>query len=153
MSHTTPGRIGCALAVLLLVSRGPGSTVVAGEAPERLPIAVGPAWLLVELADSEEERRRGLMHRDRLEPGHGMLFVYPEPRPVVFWMKNTRIPLDLLYLDARGRLVQIRADTPPCRGDPCPVYPSDSPVRYVLELSAGEAARLGLRPGHRLNFP
>lgn len=107
----------------------------------------------VEIADDDAERARGLMFRDSLARGHGMLFLHDAEEPQAYWMKNTRIPLDILYFDSERRLVSQQRDVPPCAaGDRCPPYPSAAPARYVLELNAGEAARLGLRDGAELTF-
>ena len=104
----------------------------------------------VELATSEAAREHGLMMRTTLAADHGMLFVFPDTAPRGFWMKNTLIPLDILYFDAERRLVSAQRDVPPCKADPCPVYPSAGPARYVLELSAGTAGRIGVRDGDTL---
>ena len=101
----------------------------------------------VELATNEAAREHGLMMRTSLAPDHGMLFVFPDTAPRGFWMKNTLIPLDILYFDANRKLVSAQLDVPPCRADPCPIYPSTGPARYVLELSAGTAKRTGVRNG------
>lgn len=107
----------------------------------------------VEVADEEHERTRGLMFRDALETGRGMLFIHEAEEPLAYWMKNTRIPLDILYFNSGRRLVSQQRNVPPCTaGDRCPPYPSDAPARYVLELNAGEAARLGLTSGMALTF-
>jgi len=107
----------------------------------------------VEVADDPQERARGLMFRDRLEAGQGMLFIHDREEPQAYWMKNTRIPLDILYFDASRRLVAQQRDVPPCSlGNACPSYPSRAPALYVLELNAGEATRLQLREGIELRF-
>ena len=107
----------------------------------------------VEIADDDAERARGLMFRDALAEGTGMLFIHPDETPQAYWMKNTRIPLDILYFDSSRRLVSQQRDVPPCTlGDACPAYPSTRAARYVLELNAGEAARLGLGDGAELRF-
>jgi len=107
----------------------------------------------VEIAATEEARARGLMFRDRLEDGHGMLFIHDRQEPQAYWMKNTRIPLDILYFDNARRLVSQQRDVPPCwSGRGCPSYPSRVPARYVLDLNAGEAARLELEDGAELTF-
>src|SRR5690606_9489761 len=107
----------------------------------------------VEIAATEEARARGLMFRDRLEDGHGMLFIHDRQEPQAYWMKNTRIPLDILYFDNARRLVSQQRDVPPCwSGRGCPSYPSRVPARYVLEPTAGEAARLELADGAELPF-
>jgi uncharacterized membrane protein (UPF0127 family) len=107
----------------------------------------------VEIADDDAERARGLMFRDELASGRGMLFIHERQEPLAYWMKNTRIPLDILYFDSDRKLVSQQRDVPPCSlGDRCPPYPSDAPARYVLELNAGEAARIGLQDGAELTF-
>ncbi len=107
----------------------------------------------VEVADDDAERARGLMFRDELAADRGMLFIHERMEPQSYWMKDTRIPLGILYFDDARRLVSQQRDVPPCTlGDACPPYPSDAPARYVLELNAGEAARLGLRDGAQLHF-
>lgn len=107
----------------------------------------------VEVADDAEERRMGLMFRDSMPEDGGMIFIHPSTQRMAYWMKNTRIPLDILYFDERRRLVSQQRDVPPCAlGDGCPSYPSTGPARYVLELNAGQAARLGLKDGAAITF-
>ncbi|TWT19714.1 DUF192 domain-containing protein [Luteimonas wenzhouensis] len=107
----------------------------------------------VEVAVDEAARARGLMFRDSLPDGHGMLFIHDREEPQAYWMKNTRIALDILYFDSALALVSQQRDVPPCSaGNACPPYPSHRPARYVLELNAGEAARLGLAEGARLQL-
>ncbi len=107
----------------------------------------------VEIADDDKERARGLMFRDEMAAGAGMLFVHDREAPQAYWMKNTKIPLDILYFDTARKLVSQQRDVPPCSlGDGCPPYPSTGPARYVLELNAGEAARLNLRNGAELRL-
>ena len=116
-------------------------------------VELGGERFMIEIADDDDERARGLMFRDVLEPGHGMLFIHDRQEPQAYWMKNTRIPLDILYFDDARRLVSQQRDVPPCSaGDRCPPYPSRAPARYVLELNAGEAARLQLEDGAELRF-
>ncbi|MFC0679984.1 DUF192 domain-containing protein [Lysobacter korlensis] len=107
----------------------------------------------VEVADDDAERARGLMFRDVLPAGQGMLFLHEEEEPQAYWMKNTRIPLDILYFDSSRKLVSQQRDVPPCTaGDRCPPYPSNAPARYVLELNAGEAAKMKLEDGTEILF-
>lgn len=108
--------------------------------------------ITVEIADDNAERTRGLMFRDRLEPGTGMVFVHTDEDMLAYWMKNTKIPLDILYFDAQRRLVSV-SHAPPCSlGDRCPPYPSSGPALYVLELNAGEASALGAEAGDTLTL-
>ena len=116
-------------------------------------VELGGKRYTVEVADTDDERARGLMFRDSMDTDKGMLFVFERDEPRAFWMKNTRIPLDILYFDDSRRLVSQQRDVPPCSlGDGCPSYPSNVPARYVLELNAGEAARLKLQDGVELTF-
>mgnify|MGYP003584766620 CR=1 FL=1 len=115
-------------------------------------ITVGPAVFQVDVAKTPEQRERGLMFRRELPPNQGMLFVQPTGR-AAFWMKNTFIPLDLLYFDPDGTLLQIEANALPCQTPDCPVYTSrKATVRYILEINAGAAAQRGIRLNDRLRF-
>lgn len=107
----------------------------------------------VELANDDDSRARGLMFRDHMDADHGMLFIHERQEPQAYWMKNTKIALDILYFDNERRLVSQQRDVPPCSaGNACPPYPSFKPARYVLELNAGQAARLKLEDGAALSF-
>lgn len=107
----------------------------------------------VEIADDNQERAHGLMFRESMDDDNGMLFIHDEEMNLAYWMKNTKIPLDILYFDSNRRLVSQQRDVPPCSlGNGCPPYPSSAPARYVLELNAGQAARMGLKDGAELTF-
>jgi uncharacterized protein len=106
----------------------------------------------VELALTETQRQQGLMHRSELPAEHGMLFVFDREQPLAFWMKNTFIPLDILYFDQERRLVSIAREVPPCRSALCPSYPSIGPALYTLELNAGKAREIGARRGDVLKL-
>lgn len=106
----------------------------------------------VELADTADKRALGLMYRYSLPDDHGMLFIFPGETTRSFWMKNTRIALDILYFDSNLALVSVAENTPPCRSAQCPVYPSKGPAKYVLELNAGKAAELGVKSGDVLEL-
>jgi|TARA_A100001391_G_scaffold183224_1_gene150232 hypothetical protein len=101
----------------------------------------------VEIADTPEETSRGLMFREELGPDAGMLFDFVEERPTSFWMQNTLIPLDMLFIKADGRIVRIHENAKPM--DTTPI-PSGEPVRFVLEIPGGRSAELGLEAGARL---
>ena len=116
-------------------------------------VEIGGRRYAVEIADDNEERARGLMFRDELPADRGMLFVHDREEPLAYWMKNTKIPLDILYFDTQRRLVAQQRDVPPCTlGDGCPPYPSQAPARYVLELNAGQAEQLKLQVGDELRL-
>jgi uncharacterized protein len=107
----------------------------------------------VEIADNDLERARGLMFRESMDEDRGMLFIHDAQQPLAYWMKNTKIPLDILYFDSRQRLVSQQRDVPPCSlGNRCPPYPSRDAAIYVLELNAGQAAKVGLKDGAVLTF-
>jgi len=106
----------------------------------------------VELADTADKRNLGLMFRDSMPDDHGMLFIFPSETRRSFWMKNTRIPLDIFYFDSNLALVSVAENTPPCRTEKCPNYPSDGPAKYVLELNAGKAAELAVKSGDLLEL-
>lgn len=107
----------------------------------------------VELATTAASRSRGLMFREPLAAGQGMLFVFSDEAPRSFWMKNVRFAIDIVYLDADWHIVRVVAQAPSCLHTPCPGYPSRRPARYALELPAGTADRLGLEMGERLPPP
>jgi len=106
----------------------------------------------IEVAEDEAAREHGLMDRTEMAIDHGMLFVFQDDIPRAFWMKNTKIALDMLFFDADRHLVSVQHDVPPCLADPCPAYSSGAPARYVLELNAGQARKLGLVPGDELTI-
>ena len=110
----------------------------------------GAARFAVEIADDEAERAQGLMNRDRLGSGSGMLFVYDAPSDVAFWMKNTLIPLDMIFLDDAGRVTRVHENAVP--GDLTPI-PGPPETLLVLEIKGGLAARLGLGEGAVLRHP
>ena len=113
---------------------------------------VGGRRFSIEVADTEDLRERGLMFRRELAPDQGMLFIHDDASPIAYWMKNTYIALDILYFDERKKLVSARLNVPPCGEQAqCPVYPSAGPAKYVLEINAGLAEQLKLKPGDTLD--
>lgn len=104
----------------------------------------------IEIADDAAERAQGLMHRETLPASAGMLFIYPEAAPRAFWMKNTLIPLDIMFFDSTGTLLNTVANARPMREDP---LPSNGDAQYVLEIQGGLAAKLGLKRGAALRHP
>lgn len=109
--------------------------------------------IFIELAVTREEQVQGLMFREHLDENAGMLFVFEEERGLAFWMKNTLIPLDVLYLDANGVIVDIHTMQPcPPEALQCPNYPSRDEAQYALEINAGRAEELGLEIGETLEI-
>ena len=104
--------------------------------------------VFVELAITPSEKAKGLMFRKSLPEGQGMLFVYDQPLIPPFWMKNTLIPLDILFIGSDYKIKHIATDVPPCKNeDPCPSVAPFEKVRYVLEINGGESARKKIAVG------
>jgi uncharacterized membrane protein (UPF0127 family) len=104
----------------------------------------------VEIADDAGERAQGLMNRESMAKFAGMLFVYDTPQPVAFWMRNTLIPLDMLFFDGSGRLERIKVNATP--HDETPI-PGGDDIRYVLEINGGLSQALGIEPGAVIRSP
>ncbi|MEK0081805.1 DUF192 domain-containing protein [Benzoatithermus flavus] len=139
---------GCGLAAAAAAWAAAASAETAGEL--FIETAKGPRRFTVELADTPETRAKGLMFRESMPVDHGMLFDFGTEQPVAFWMRNTPLPLDMLFIDAHGVVVGIARDTTPYSEEP---IPSGRPVRAVLEVNAGTAERLGIVPGARVRHP
>lgn len=149
--------------LLTLLILGPVAAPVLQAQSEMLDLATFPhSELTIEarggtshafkvwLADSEPRQRQGLMFVRDLPADQGMLFVNDRPRPASFWMKNTYIPLDLLFIDAGGKVLHIFERATPLSLEPMGI---DAPVRAVLEIGGGEAARRGIRVGDKVRHP
>ncbi len=138
------------LALLLAL---PGLAAAQDCAPDRIDVTgdFGAARFAVAVADDPAERARGLMFVEALGPMQGMLFVYPrEADGIAFWMKNTLIPLDMIFADGAGRIVSVHANAVP--GDLTPI-PAGAPARFVLEVAGGRAEALGIEAGDALRHP
>jgi uncharacterized membrane protein (UPF0127 family) len=103
----------------------------------------------VEAARSLEQQRTGMMNRNSLAPDRGMIFPYDPPQPVSFWMQNTLIPLDMIFISPGGKILRIEANAVPLSLDP---VASGGPVEAVLELAGGRSAELGLKAGDQVNW-
>lgn len=97
----------------------------------------------LELAETAAETAQGMMYRRSVPQGTGMLFIMTEERPQSFWMRNTYVPLDIIYLKADGEIVSIQANAQPMNDMP---LPSDGPAKYVLEIAGGGSAQYGIKP-------
>jgi len=142
-----PGLAPCLAFGLMLC--GPATAACVAERVD-LRWPDGRESFAVELADEPEERSRGLMFRSQMDPASGMLFVYESPRRAQFWMKNTLIPLDMIFADATGRVTKVHANAIP--GDLTPIDGGPGVV-FVLEINGGLAARIGITPGAELRHP
>lgn len=152
VDHTCPLYLRCVQSKCAV----PGA--ISGVKDERTPIARfrprgdaagSPISFFLELATDDKQRARGLMYRRSILPDWGMLFVYGANRELSFWMKNTYIPLDMVFIDQRGVVVGILEGVPPLTLDPRTV---GKPARYVLELGSGIAAKSGLKAGMRMTL-
>ena len=152
-------RTGMALLALALTYAGAGFALTPLPPSCQEGVALFPAAhraIHIEIADDQAERAQGLMNRTELAADSGMLFIFDEPREAAFWMKNTLIPLDMLFMDAKGVIRHIHASATPLDLTPVPgAAPGDpSPERLmVLEIAGGEAARLGLQVGMAMSHP
>lgn len=99
-----------------------------------------------------EDRAMGLMFRPTLAPTRVLLFVFDESDFHGIWMKNCRFPIDIVWLDEQRQVVHVAARTPPCKSEPCPVYAPPARARYVVEMNANQAARVGAKSGARFEF-
>lgn len=155
-----PRFLSAALAVLAVLHAVAGSAPPARAQSAAAEAAASELWIetrqgrrvhfTVELALTPEQQSRGLMFRESMPPDAGMLFVFDSVRPVAFWMKNTPLPLDMLFIGADGRIVNIAARTTPFS---TAQVPSAGPVRAVLEINGGVSALLGIAPGDRVIHP
>jgi uncharacterized protein len=125
------------------------AVIVLGCSPHRDRVCFPQKCVNVEIAQTPTERERGLQFRERLGKDEGMLFIFQVPGPERFWMKDTLIPLDMIWIDANKDVIDITANVPPCTADPCASYGPEADVAYVLEVNAGSAARWGLRVGDK----
>ena len=126
---------------------------------ESAPTEAGPAIVLpsaaryrVEIASNPESRAQGLMFRESLAAGRGMLFLFPHPSVESFWMKNCNFPIDIVWMDASRKVIYVNAHTPPCKDDPCPTYGPKTESQFVLEIGDGAAAKEKIVPGAILKF-
>jgi uncharacterized membrane protein (UPF0127 family) len=143
-------------ALLAALTMSVGAGVVARAGPARgasgletveIVTSRGRARFQVEIAATRAQQERGLMFRKSLAPDRGMLFTYKRPQPAAYWMKNTLIPLDILYIQPDGRILSIVRNARPHDETP---LPSGGLVLGVLELTGGRAAQLGILPGDRV---
>ncbi len=105
-----------------------------------------------EIARTPEQQAQGLMFRESLPANSGMIFLFPEGGMHKFWMKNTMIPLDMIWMDSQGKVLFVSANTPPCKADPCPNYGPEVPASSVLEIAGGMAKKEKVEVGSVIRF-
>jgi uncharacterized membrane protein (UPF0127 family) len=136
--------------VLLLVALPARALETFGTSELTVQTAGGPQKFTIELALSPAQMEQGLMFRRSMAPNAGMLFDFKTPTNVTMWMKNTVIPLDMLFLDPKGRIIDIHERAVPYSTD---MIVAKAPSRYVIELNGGTAARLGIKPSDQVTSP
>ncbi len=146
------GLLATGLVLLAACGAAPSGSPTPAASPAAGPRVVMPSGAVyrVEVARTPEEQAQGLMYRESLPPRAGMIFLFTDGGAHNFWMKNTMIPLDILWIDAQGKVIFVSANTPPCKSDPCPSYGPKKPAPTVLELAGGMAAKEGIREGSEL---
>ncbi len=132
--------LACVVALVACHGASPAVTIATSTGPKRVT---------VEVVDSDATRSRGLMYRDRLDDGHGMLFIFDEEKDHSFWMKNTLISLDMIFIGGDGRVVGVHANAVPHSLEPRAV---GRPSRWVLEVTGGWSARAGVSVGDRVEL-
>jgi len=110
---------------------------------------VGSKTYTLEVANTEDSRTRGLMRRDSMPADHGMIFVFKEPQKLAFWMKNTRIPLDIVYIDANAKVDSVKQMQPYVETG---IW-SEGPIQWAIELNQGQAKEAGVKAGDQLTIP
>lgn len=128
------------------------ATALAAPKLEKLTFetSAGPRVFQIEVALTAEQRQTGLMYRRSMPDDHGMLFDFDRPQEISMWMQNTYVSLDMVFVSADGRVTRIAERTEPLSTR---IIPSEGPARYVVELVAGAAERIGLKPGDRVVHP
>ena len=138
------------MAAFALVLSAPAALAELETSPLTIESANGAHAFTVEIADDPEEITTGLMNRESMDPDAGMLFDFGQPREAAMWMKNTLIPLDMLFMDPQGKVIAIARETVP--GSLRTITPG-VPVKSVLELNGGRAEELGIEPGDEVIHP
>ena len=119
---------------------------------ENIKIKIGNQIINAELANTPQKRERGLMFREKLAENEGMLFVFGTEGYHSFWMKNTLIPLDIIWINAEKEIVDIKENFQPCKVGPCESYVPKYPAKYVLEANAGWIKENQLKLGDKTEF-
>lgn len=140
-------------ALLLALAGIVGAASSHGRSARFITIYVQDKPFRVEVADTPEKHALGLMFRRCLKSDFGMLFVFADEEVRSFWMKNTLIPLDMIFINGARQIVGMHESVPPCTADPCPSYESGLPARFVLELAGGTAKKLKLKIGDKIFIP
>lgn len=147
----------CLFCILLIGCSSPSIAIPTFlvNSGQKLPISaqavIAGHTIELEVARTRQQQATGLMYRTSLADNRGMLFTFEPAQTVNFWMKNVRIPLDMLFI-RDGQVKAIKAAAPPCEQEPCPTYGPETAVNQVIELRGGRAKELGLKAGDRVEL-
>lgn len=142
--------IGITLVLVFVLGFSADAVLSSDDLPLRFPSGT---VIVAEVANTPETREKGLMFRDHLPKGGGLLFIFEVAQPYQFWMKNCKFPIDIIWINADKQVVHIAKDAPPCKDDPCPTYgPKNAAALYVLEVAAGFSAKENITLGTRIQF-
>lgn len=146
--------LACLAALAMMISCGGGSESVPAALSRKVVTLPGGQKISAEVMVLEMDMMRGMMFRDSLDADKGMLFAHAQPGTYAYWMYQVRIPLDIIWMDTNHRIVEISANTPPCKSkaSECPKYGGTATAQFVLELAGGMAGKYGLREGQFISF-
>ena len=147
MSIAATGACGSATSAPQAIEKSPAGL---NQVPLTIQTAKGKHRFTVEVAETSEQQAQGLMFRQSLDPDRGMIFPRTPPEDATFWMKNTLIPLDMVFIREDGTIARIAENTVPMSLDP---VPSLEPVAAVLEIAGGRSAQLGIKQGDKVSWP
>lgn len=149
-----PRSVACLACAVLLAGCGQKTESVSGVLNTKEVTLPAGQKISAEVMMLDIDMARGMMFRDSLAPDRGMLFFHAQPGNYAYWMYQVRIPLDIIWMDANRRIVEISANTPPCKtkASECPSYGGKATAQYVLELAGGMAAKYGLQQGELIRF-
>ena len=143
------------LALTLVACGGSSGTTDVEDLTLREVTLPGGQKIHAEVMIKQEDMMRGMMFRDSVAPDHGMLFIHGSPGNYKYWMYQVRIPLDIIWMNRLHEVVEISANTPPCKeknASNCPNFGGNQPAMFVLELGGGMAQKYGIQVGNRIEF-
>ncbi len=151
-ANTYPMSYKFCLALTILIFGCTTSPMQPTETLQENQLCIELTCIQIEKAITSQEQTKGLMFRENLNENSGMLFIFPDQKIRQFWMKNTLIPLDMIWINENKEIIGITKNAQPCKADPCQIYASNGPAKYVLEINAGFAQKKGLEKGQKIDF-